>query len=378
MKLSILGQSVNNLKKYLCIIIVLFAPLIPKAQLKPGFDAKEYLELLRISRQQFNDTLKGDYTPKPEHYHMIYRSPEGPLKNRWDLWLNDENNIGVISLRGTVQNETSWLENFYAAMVPASGQLHINDSTEFKYHLANNPRAGVHIGWLLGLQDLSKTVIPQIKKLYQSKGIQNFIIMGHSQGAAIGYLLRSYVADLQNNKQLPADIIFKTYCSAPPKPGNIYYAYEYNFLTRNGWGISVTNAADWVPQTPFSIQTLRDFNQPNPFEHADDEIKKLSFLKRLYIKHAYNQLRKTPEKAQKVNEKYLGGLVYKLIKPKIPQFKEPVYMHDNNYASCGVPVILMPDDAYRAKFPDDPKNVFVHHMFWPYYYLAEKEYLNQQ
>ena len=307
---------------------------------------------------------------------MVYRSPEGPLKNRWDLWVND-NNIAVISIRGTVQSGVSWLQNFYAGMVPASGQLHINDSTDFKYHLANDSRAGVHIGWLLGMADLSKTIIPKVKELYQAQGIKNFIIMGHSQGAAIAYLLRSYVADLQNSKMLPADIIFKTYCSAPPKPGNIYYTYDYNYLTRGGWGIAVTNAADWVPQTPFSIQTLADFNNPNPFLNADDLIKKQSFFVRTYMRHVYNRLRKTPQKAQQVNEKYLGRTVYKFIKKQMPQYTEPIYMHDNNYTSCGLPVILMPDDDYRAKFPDDSDNVFVHHMFWPYYYLAQKEYLNE-
>jgi len=221
--------------KALYAILLFLLTVAAQAQLKPGFDAKEYLELMRVSRQQFGDTLKGDYTPKPVQYRMVYRSPEGPLKNRWDLWVND-NGIAVISIRGTVQSEVSWLQNFYAGMVPASGQLHINDSTDFKYHLANDSRAGVHIGWLLGMADLSKTIIPKVKELYQAQGIKNFIIMGHSQGAAIAYLLRSYVADLQNSKMLPADIIFKTYCSAPPKPGNIYYTYDYNYLTRGGWG----------------------------------------------------------------------------------------------------------------------------------------------
>ena len=363
--------------KYYCIAFMLFLSLAVKAQLKPGFDANEYLELLRITRQQAGDTLKGDFTPKPIQYHRVYRSPEGPLKNRWDLWLDAQNNTAVISIRGTANDEISWFENFYAGMVPASGQLHISDTTTFNYHLANDPRAGVHIGWLLGLASLSKTIIPKIKELYQSQGIKNFIIMGHSQGAAIAYLLRSYIADLQNNKLLPADIVFKTYCSAPPKPGNTYYAYDYNYLTRGGWGTAVINAADWVPQTPFSIQTLNDFNHPNPFLNADDIIKKQSLFVRLYMRHVYNQLKKSPEKAQKVNEKYLGKTVYKFIKKQLPQYVEPAYIHDNSYTSCGLPVILMPDDDYRAKFPDKADDIFVHHMFWSYYYLAQKEYLNQ-
>jgi hypothetical protein len=67
-------------------------------------------------------------------------------------------------------------------------------------------------------------------------------------------------------------------------------------------------------------------------------------------------------------------MVYKFIKKTLPHFKEPEYAPTNLYTSCGVPVILMPDDAYALLFPNDPKKVFTHHLFWPYYYLTEKEY----
>src|SRR5207248_11126260 len=141
-------------------------------------------ELLRISRQQFNEPIKDDHTPLPKQFAMVYRSPEGPLKNRWDLWVNNKG-IAVISIRGTTKSDVSWLENFYAAMVPANGKLHLGDSDDFAYNLASNPKAGVHIGWLLGLADLSKSILPKLYWLYNSKGIKNYIIVGHSQGAAI-------------------------------------------------------------------------------------------------------------------------------------------------------------------------------------------------
>ena len=364
------------MKYFYPLIFFLLLTSFTNAQLKPGFDANEYLEMLRISRQQFKDTLKGDPTPLPGQYRIIYRSPEGPLKNRWELWVNTKG-TAVISIRGTTKSDASWLENFYAAMVPASGQLHIDNSTTFKYHLANDPRAGVHIGWLLGLADLSKTIVPKIIWLNEAKGYKNFIIMGHSQGAAIAYLLRSYLADLQATQLLSNNITFKTYCSAPPKPGNGYYAYDYDYLTRGGWGISVRNTADWVPETPFSIQTLNDFSSPNPYTNTDEVTKKQIFFKEIYLDH-YSQLKKKPEKAQQANEKYLGAQVYVLMKKYLPKFTEPVYLHDNNYTSCGSQVVLMPDKDYRSKFQSDPKNVFVHHMFWAYYYLTQKEYLNQQ
>jgi hypothetical protein len=360
--------------RYIITVILILLAFNTQAQLKPGFDVQEYLELLRVSRQQ-TDTLIGDETPKPLRYKRVYRSAVGPLLNRWELWTaGGTTKTAVISIRGTTAESVSWLENFYAAMVPATGQLHINNSTTFNYHLAQDPKAAVHIGWLLGMADLAKTIIPKIRQLATRDGYKDFIIMGHSQGAAIAYLLRSHIAWLQQQNALPGGLTYKVYCSAPPKPGNLYYAYDYNYLTRGGWGIAVTNAADWVPQTPFSIQTLNDISQPNPFGNINAGIKDQNFFVKLYIKHIYNRLKKPPLRAVKNNQKYLGYMVYKFIKKSLPQFKEPAYAPTNQYTSCGVPVILMPDEAYRKKFPEDPKNLFSNHLFWPYYYLTEKEY----
>ncbi|WP_295769618.1 lipase family protein [uncultured Mucilaginibacter sp.] len=362
------------MSRFIIVLIVLIIPQLLKAQLKPGFNAEEYLEMLRLSRQQTDSSIKNDQTPKPLNFKRIYRSPIGPLLNRWELWTNAANKTAVISIRGTTGDAVSWLENFYAAQVPAVGELQINDSTRFNYHLANHPQAAVHVGWLLGLAELSKTIVPELNKLYKTEGYKNFIIMGHSQGAALAFLMRSHLAWLQTQSLVPADLVMKTYCSAPPKPGNLYYAYDFNYLTRGGWAVAVTNAADWVPQTPFSIQTLDDFAKPNPFGSIDAAIKGKSIFVKLYVKHIYNRLRKPPLRAVKNNQKYLGHMVYKFIKKTLPQFKEPAYAEGNLYTSCGVPVVLMPDDEYRRKFPDDSKNVFVHHMFWPYYYLTQKEY----
>lgn len=358
--------------KLLTITIILFFTLKADAQLKPGYDKQEYLEMLRILRKQFDRDFLKDSIPPPTSYKMIYRSPVGPLKNRWDLWV-DNDQTAVISIMGSTAAQESWLENFYAAMVPANGQLQLNDSTLFKYNLANNPKATVHIGWLLGMAYLSTSIVQQINKAYNQNGIKNFIIMGHSQGAAIAYLLRSYLADMQAKKLIAADITFKTYCSAPPKPGNVYYAYDYEYLTAGGWGIAVTNAADWVPQTPFSIQTMNDFNDPNPFTDAKAVIKKQSFFVRLYVNHVFNRLKKTPEKAQKTYENYLGHLVYKFIKKSMPQFKEPAYAPNGVFSRTGTSYILIPDQQYNIKYPYDAKKIFLHHDFGAYYYLAGQQ-----
>ncbi len=69
-------------------------------------------------------------------------------------------------------------------MVPAQGELKLSNDFTFKYHLAENPRAAVHVGWLIGVAYLAKDILPKIDSCYK-KGIKEFIIMGHSQGGAL-------------------------------------------------------------------------------------------------------------------------------------------------------------------------------------------------
>ena len=94
--------------------------------------------------------------------------------------------------------------------------MKLNDSSEFQYKLAEEKDAYVHVGWLTGLAALMPTMKEQIMKYYQ-QGVKQFIIMGHSQGGAIAFLARSYFYYAED---MPHDIVWKTYCSAAPKPGN--------------------------------------------------------------------------------------------------------------------------------------------------------------
>jgi hypothetical protein len=352
-------------------------PLIPflltctltAQHLKPGFDKEEYIGLMKVSAQ-FGDSGYGRSMPPPPEYKFVYRSPVVGLHNCWDLYMN-KNGVAVISIRGTTADKISWLANFYAAMVPAKGTLILSKTENFDYQLADNPKAAVHIGWLVSTAFLTKTILPKIDSLYK-KGTREIIIMGHSQGGAIAYLLTAYLYHLQKTNALPAGIRFKTYCSAGPKPGNLYFAYDYESMTQGGWAYNVVNTADWVPEAPFSIQTLDDFNNINPFKHAVTSIKKVKWPARWVLRYAYGRMNNPSKKAMRNYRKYLGKFLSKQVKKQIKEYNGPAYLNTMNYVRTGAFIILQPDEDYYKKFPQLESSIFVNHFHQPYLYLIEK------
>jgi len=363
--------------KWLLIISVLFITAHVFSQttkLKPGFDPAEYAELLSLSYygNSIADSIKRK--TQKDRYQLVYRSQETGLLNRWQLFLRDDK-VAVIEIRGTVNELPSWLENFYAAMIPAAGSLQINDSTEFNYKLAEDPKAMVHTGWTIGVAYLAPEIVAAINKQYNEKGITDFLMIGHSQGGALSFLMRSYLEYQKKENKIPAAVHFKTYCSAAPKPGNLYYAYDFDFITRGGWAYTIVNSADWVPETPFSVQTLKDFNDINPFASIKNILKKQKLIIRVGGNIVYDKIDRKTRKAQKKFEKYLGRVVYKQVKNSLPQLKEPNYTSGNNYMRAGNPVVLLADEAYYREFTGSKEMFFIHHGFRPYYYLLNKYYL---
>ncbi|NIJ52066.1 lipase family protein [Dyadobacter arcticus] len=346
-----------------------------KTKLKPGFDKAEYLELMYMHVLLYDSSMTDSTKPKfvapmPTHFKSAYKSPVMGLNNRWGLWTNGES-VAAINVRGTTKDPVGWLENFYAAMVPAKGELKLSNSFTFKYDLANHPKAGVHIGWLIGTAYLARDILPKIDSCYKA-GIKEFLIMGHSQGGGIVFLLTSYLHSLQKQNLLPKDIRLKTYASAGPKAGNTYYAYEYEHSTDGGWGYNVVNSADWVPEVPFTVQTLDDFNETNPFKNIDKVISKQKLLARVALKHAYKKMKNPSVKAQNNYEKYLGGYASKAVMKALPEFQAPTYMKSSNFVRIGPTVMLFADDEYFKLFPEKDKNPFAHHLPQQYLFLMNK------
>jgi hypothetical protein len=360
------------MKKFLVFhLLLLITHTLHARHLQPGFDGNEFRKMFSVSAYQVDTPWTKSWMPFPVGYEMVYRSAIMGLDNRWDMWVSKDS-VAVISVRGTTGTDVSWLENFYAGMIRAKGKLYLDNGRIFEYKLAADTNAYVHIGWTVGLAYLAPGIVEQINVQYQ-KGIKDFVLIGHSQGGAIADLLTSYLY-YEKGKSIPADVQFKTYASGVPKAGNLYYAYDFDFITRGGWAFRVVSTADWVPEVPFSIQTLSDIERGNPFVNIDALLGGAKWPVRPLAKHIVRKINRSAKKARKRFTKYLGKGSGKFVRKKIAGFPKQQYVESLNYMTCGVPVILYADEAYHKQYPDDYSKVFRHHGFGPYLYLLNQYY----
>ena len=365
------------MNKYILALVVVIALLINSNSvfgqniLKSGFDPDEYKMVLEINSHHF-DTILGKYTLPEPSAKLIFRSKEVGFDNRWDYWKTDSN-IGVISLRGTAPTKTSWLENFYAAMIPATGSVITSDSTVFAYKLAKDSNAYIHVGWLVGLSFIADDINELIHSEYD-KGVTNFIIVGHSQGGVMSMMLRSYLEYVDDN--LGRRILIKTYASAPPKPGNLYYAYDFEEITQGGWAYRIVNTADWVPQMPFSVQRFDDLNEVNPFSNYKKLIKNSPWYERMYINGKMNKMDKRSTKTQETYTELLGEKSFAYVQKVLPDAKNPSPMASFDYKVCGNAIILRPTETYNTNYVDKAKKegIFVHHHFYAYWLLVKMHF----
>lgn len=344
--------------------------------LKSGFDKSEYLESLTINHRAHFPIDKWDSLtsmPQPQNFRFVYRSPEVAFDNLWDFWVHRQKPLGLIAIRGSIATQVSFLANLYAAMIPAAGEIQLDHDFLFRYQLAEHPQAAVQVGWFVAMAYLSKSIVPKLDSCYQT-GIKDFILTGHSQGGAITYMLTAHLKHLQKAGQLPPDIQFKTYCSASPKPGNLFFAYDFETQTVGGWAFNVINTADWVPDVPFSVQTVNDFTEVNPFRNVKTIIKRQKFPANIALKRAYRQLSKPGLKAQKNYEKYLGVMVSKAVRKQFPNYVTPDYVQSNYYVRTGTTIVLYADEVYQKHFEKEAEKygIWHHHQPEKYLYLTEK------
>ncbi len=337
--------------------------------LKPGFDRDEYIECLSITSHMDSLSVDTKYLcPAPEKFHRIYLAPKTGFDNKWELW-QDDRGVCAIMLRATVSTLKSWTANFNAGMVSAVGTVHVGADKD--YDLCADTAAHVHAGWVAGLMTMADDIKGKVDSCYKA-GCRDFLIVGHSQGGALSYLATAMLRRMQAKGTLPADITFKTYASAAPKPGDYLFALHYEAMTQSGWSITVINADDWVPETPLSVQRISDFRPTNPFTHLKELTASMNAISKLKVKFLFNRLNKPTSKSVKNLTKYLGGTVGGMLEESNTWFSKPIYSDCANYARCGQYYILMPDAEYYAKHPHKAEDAFEHHQYISYYELAKK------
>ncbi len=232
--------------------------------LAPGFVLQEALDLLQFCAI-VEDGVSDPIPPNPPaNWARLFTSPViPPFDNVWELWKRDDG-VFAVSIRGTVFQAGSIAEDVLALMISATGTIRVG-ATQFPYAFAADPKAGVHLGFAVATLLVAELPLIGILDVLKLNGVgpgAQVFVTGHSQGAAMATLLRSY---LQYSANALPGVSYKTYVYAQPKPGNDHYAADFeNRFSNPGYGFRVTNSLDWVPQVPFTLEFLGDVNEPNP------------------------------------------------------------------------------------------------------------------
>jgi len=262
----------------------------------PGFDFEEAKQCLALCADVETNTPTAAGAEAQAAYASHLESEAAPpawplpvpgIKDDWDIVVDPPSSIGLdnywrlykskhhsdryaAAVRGTIAAPESVLADIMLGMLKAQGSLRIDGSGavpgfDFAFKLADDPDAGVHHGFTYGLGALMNpaweyAIAKQVNQAIAA-GATELFITGHSQGAAIATLLRSYL-----HYQPPdGDVAVKTYVFAQPKPGNDYMAADFDRLFATpALAYRVTNSLDWVPQVGFTIELPSDINEPNP------------------------------------------------------------------------------------------------------------------
>ncbi len=342
-----------------------------EAALKPGFQVDEVRKMLLLSA---HSSRMGSYyrtLPIPKGFEIAYRSKTTGLDNTWDLWLGPDS-LCVVAIRGSTQRMASWVANFYAAMVPAKGCMVMEEGQCTGYRLSHHEQASVHAGWLYCMLSMWPEMRPVIDSLHAA-GFRDLIVTGHSQGGALANLLTAHLKIGQADGNLPKDWRIKTYATAPPKPGNLHFAHSYAQLTLGGWAWNLILTADWVPETPVTLQTLSDFNLVNPFKHSRFVEERAPFPGGLIYRGLVGLLDAPGKRAMRRYRFFLGSLPERFVSSEYPGFEPPDYAEGLNYVRAGETRYLFADEAYFQAFPQDPDRPFIHHLHGPYLYLLHRQ-----
>ncbi|PLX14877.1 MAG: hypothetical protein C0598_00370 [Marinilabiliales bacterium] len=364
------------MRRLILILSFLLTSGLTFSQFTDGYNQREALEMIAICNSfTFQDVLGTDNPIIPQGYKKIYQSEPLGMDNKWQLL--EGPNYAVINIRGSTTDPLNWMTNLYSAMIPANGSITLPDGLLVDYYLSDNPLANVHAGWTLAMAFLSQDIVNKIKSL-NKRGIYFFIITGHSQGAAIAQLLRSYLENapsgLVNKKNE-----FKTYVFASPKPANTYFARNYTNYYKNSSFI-INNPKDPVISLPMTKDDGSLFDLDEAYEQLTDTNR--NYFKTIAIKALGRiitgskdslYIRKSGVNIQKQLDKYLGPI------------KMPGYVADMDYTYPVKPIYIEPfmyfnfnNKPYYRDFKMDSSKLLYQHKPYLYFLEYQREFFNDE
>lgn len=343
-------------------IFLFFISTVSIAQLKPGFDRVEARDMIAICNSYSYLKMYGtDEEIVPEHYQKIYTSQVIGMDNMFQVYVSEDR--AVLSFRGSTDQKISWLENFHSAMIPASGEIFI-DEISYPYTFSLDTLAAVHGGYALAVVFMNEEVIAQIKRLNKI-GIYDVILTGHSQGGALSQMFRAYLEFAVGN-EISDKNTFKTYAFASPKIGNNTYTNEYSYRYGTGWSFSIVNPEDEVPKMPLSYDEESLFT-PDKLMGIILQNDTTEFMERVR-----NESIRKFEPALTTVFNRIGSMVSGEISNDVAKVKMPEYMQEINYGVVDelieIPPVAFPlvlkdsiileNDSLIATYPRDKNGAF--------------------
>ncbi|MBV8336694.1 MAG: hypothetical protein JO358_14900, partial [Alphaproteobacteria bacterium] len=136
----------------------------------------------------------------------------GPYYNAWKLYKKlNEPNVFAISIRGTIDDAASAVEDIIATSAKARVLLEAEPGRILRFTLAQTPGAEVHLGFLYGLAavmfDKENGILHVLQDTKLVPNGSKVFITGHSQGAAIATLVHAFLhamVDTNPDQENPA------------------------------------------------------------------------------------------------------------------------------------------------------------------------------
>jgi Lipase (class 3) len=344
--------------------------------LAAGFDPREAAALIAMLANLEGPTPPLAMPALPAGWTLVFDSPVlGDFDNKWQLWRGaDDPPTFAVVIRGTVAKARSILDDVLSVMIRGSGSLAI-DSLRFSYRFAADPQATVHLGFALAalvlLHEPRDGILPRLLDACPSGS--DLLIAGHSQGAAVAALCRSY---LEHAESAGPRWRHRTYLFAQPKPGNDHYGYDFDRLTGqppSAWRF--TNTLDWVPQVPLTFELLGALNEPNPLDLLTEPERALVHM----VESVVRALHEHTSRAQLENQKPRAAHLAQIMRAQRPvptaAAETPFdvgIVWDFNFCGCGIPVVL---EGTPGTNPNDAHDSFWQHHAAMYYDLLRKTYL---